>query len=135
VEAVGRLGQAGAVSMIYGAGGGLSAPGGQLFTQNSPGVPGTAEAFDRFGGVDFTAGSAPAAVAGGPPDPVNPAARPPQGARCRSNVIPVRDVTEPTAASTGTSSLYMGWRQLPPSLGVPAPIAPVPRGRASGGGR
>jgi hypothetical protein len=55
-EAVGSAFAAGAVSVIYGAGGGLSATGGQLFTQNSPGVPGTAEAFDRFGGVDFTAG-------------------------------------------------------------------------------
>ena len=55
-EAVGSAFAAGAVSVLYGAGGGLSANGGQLFTQNSPGVPGTAEAFDHFGGVDFNAG-------------------------------------------------------------------------------
>jgi hypothetical protein len=55
-EAVGSAFAAGAVSVIHGAGGGLSASGGQLFTQNSPGVPGTAEAFDHFGGVDFNAG-------------------------------------------------------------------------------
>jgi hypothetical protein len=56
VEAVGRLGQAGAVSVLCGSAGGLTATGGQLFPQNSPGVPGTAEAFDRFGGDDRTAG-------------------------------------------------------------------------------
>jgi FG-GAP repeat len=41
---------AGAVSALYGAAGGLSTAGGQLFTQNSPGVPGGAEDFDSFGG-------------------------------------------------------------------------------------
>ena len=45
-EAVGAAFAAGAVSVLYGAGSGLSASGGQLFTQNSPGIPGTAEAFD-----------------------------------------------------------------------------------------
>jgi FG-GAP repeat len=55
-EAVGSAFEAGAVSVLYGAGGGLTTIGGQLFTQNSPGVPGTAEAFDRFGGVSFSAG-------------------------------------------------------------------------------
>jgi hypothetical protein len=55
-EAVGTVADAGAVSAVYGSAGGLTATGGQLFTQNSPGVPGTAEPFDRFGGVDFQAG-------------------------------------------------------------------------------
>jgi hypothetical protein len=50
-EAVGSVFEAGAVSVIYGAGGGLTTSGGQLFTQNSPGIPGTAELFDHFGGV------------------------------------------------------------------------------------
>jgi FG-GAP repeat len=50
-ERVGTIGLAGAVSVLYGAGGGLTSSGRQLFTQNSPGVSGTAEAFDRFGGV------------------------------------------------------------------------------------
>ena len=50
-EAVGSVSEAGAVSVFYGAGGGLTATGGQLFTQNSPGVPGAAEVFDHFGGV------------------------------------------------------------------------------------
>jgi hypothetical protein len=50
-EAVGSVFEAGAVSAIYGTGGGLTTSGGQLFTQNSPGVPGTAEFFDHFGGV------------------------------------------------------------------------------------
>jgi FG-GAP repeat len=47
---------AGAVSALYGAAGGLSTAGGQLFTQNSPGVPGGAEDFDSFGGNFFNAG-------------------------------------------------------------------------------
>jgi hypothetical protein len=55
-EAVGSAGGAGAVSVIPGSAGGLTATGGQLFTQNSPGVPGVAEAFDQFGGVAFNAG-------------------------------------------------------------------------------
>jgi FG-GAP repeat len=56
LEAVGSVFAAGAVSVLYGAGGGLTSSGGQLFTQNSPGVPGTAEVFDQFGGISFSAG-------------------------------------------------------------------------------
>jgi hypothetical protein len=55
-ESVGSAFSAGAVSALYGGGGGLSSSGGQLFTQNSPGVPGTAEELDRFGGFAFVAG-------------------------------------------------------------------------------
>jgi hypothetical protein len=55
-EAVGSAFAAGAVSVLPGSAGGLTATGGQLFTQNSPGVPGLAEAFDQFGGVAFNAG-------------------------------------------------------------------------------
>jgi hypothetical protein len=52
-ETVGTLPAAGAVSVLYGSGGGLTTTGGQLFTQNSAGVPGTAERGDRFGGTAF----------------------------------------------------------------------------------
>ena len=55
-EGVSGAFDAGAVSALYGAAGGLSAAGGQLFTQNSPGVPGGAEDFDSFGGVFLSAG-------------------------------------------------------------------------------
>jgi hypothetical protein len=55
-EAVGSAFAAGAVSVLYGSGGGLTSAGGRLFTQNSPGVPGVAEPFDLFGGVAFNAG-------------------------------------------------------------------------------
>jgi hypothetical protein len=49
-EDIGRaLFNAGAVSTLYGSAGGLSTAGGQLFTQDSPGVPGTAEVGDEFG--------------------------------------------------------------------------------------
>jgi hypothetical protein len=37
-EDVGSLGEAGAVSVLYGSGGGLTTTGGQLFTQNSAGI-------------------------------------------------------------------------------------------------
>jgi hypothetical protein len=47
-ETVGTLPAAGAVSVLYGSGDGLTTTGGQLFTQNSAGVPGTAERGDRF---------------------------------------------------------------------------------------
>ena len=48
-EAVGSARGAGAVSVLYGTAGRLTTSGGQLFTQNSTGVPSTAEAGDAFG--------------------------------------------------------------------------------------
>jgi hypothetical protein len=38
-----------AVSVLYGSGGGLTRVGGQLFTQDTPGVGSSAEALDNFG--------------------------------------------------------------------------------------
>jgi hypothetical protein len=52
---------AGAVSALYGSAAGLSTAGGQLFTQNSPGVPGNAETGDAFGGALAAGDSGPAA--------------------------------------------------------------------------
>jgi FG-GAP repeat protein len=52
-EDVGAVQQAGAVSVLQGSAGGLTSTGGRLFTQNSPGVPGTAETFDQFGGLEI----------------------------------------------------------------------------------
>ena len=52
-ENVGSVEDAGAVSVLYGGAGGLTTAGGRLFTQNSPGVPGTAETFDQFGGLEI----------------------------------------------------------------------------------
>jgi hypothetical protein len=49
LEDVGSISNAGAVSAVYGSASGLTRTGGQLFTQNSPGVPDTAEQDDRFG--------------------------------------------------------------------------------------
>jgi hypothetical protein len=53
LEDVGTVSRAGAVSVLPGSGGGLTRTGGRLFTQNSPGVPGTAETFDQFGGLEI----------------------------------------------------------------------------------
>jgi hypothetical protein len=53
LEDVGAVSQAGAVSVLLGSGGGVTSTGGRLFTQNSPGVPGTAETFDLFGGLEI----------------------------------------------------------------------------------
>jgi hypothetical protein len=50
-EAVGSIAQAGAVNVLYGSAAGLPGGGGQLFTQDSPGVPGVAESDDLFGGA------------------------------------------------------------------------------------
>jgi hypothetical protein len=50
-EAVGSIAQAGAVNVVYGSAAGLIGGGSQLFTQNTPGVPGVAEADDTFGGA------------------------------------------------------------------------------------
>jgi hypothetical protein len=52
-EDVGTVQQAGAVSVLPGSAGGLTATGGRLFTQNSSGVPGIAETFDLFGGLEI----------------------------------------------------------------------------------
>jgi FG-GAP repeat len=48
-ENLGAIGNAGAVHVLYGTAGGLTGTGSQLFTQDSPGVPGVAEAGDGFG--------------------------------------------------------------------------------------
>ena len=48
-EDVGGAGDSGAVNVIYGAGGGLSAADNQLFTQASTGIGSVSEADDRFG--------------------------------------------------------------------------------------
>jgi hypothetical protein len=50
-EDVATVQEAGAVSVLPGSGSGLTSSGGRLFTQSSPGVPGTADAFDHFGGA------------------------------------------------------------------------------------
>jgi hypothetical protein len=55
-EGPGIVHSAGAVSALHGAGGGLATSGGQLFTQDSPGVPGAAEQLDRFGGQAISFG-------------------------------------------------------------------------------
>jgi hypothetical protein len=56
------LTEAGAVSVLYGSAGGVTASGGQLFTQDSPGVPGDAEQYDYFGMALGGLGTAPAAA-------------------------------------------------------------------------
>lgn len=48
-EDVGTAADAGAVNVQYGSATGLPGPGGQLFTQDSPGVGGGAESGDGFG--------------------------------------------------------------------------------------
>jgi hypothetical protein len=48
-EDVGAVTEAGAVNVLYGSAGGLSASGGQFFSQDTAGVLGTAEAGDGFG--------------------------------------------------------------------------------------
>jgi hypothetical protein len=48
-ENLGTVSNAGAVNVLYGSAGGLTGARGQLLTQDSPGVPGTAEAGDGFG--------------------------------------------------------------------------------------
>ena len=48
-ENLGDIGDAGAVNIIYGGPGGLSAAGDQLFTQETSGIKGVAERFDQMG--------------------------------------------------------------------------------------
>jgi hypothetical protein len=54
-EDVATVQEAGAVSVLPGSGSGLTSSGGRLFTQSSPGVPGSPEAFDWFGGLAIIA--------------------------------------------------------------------------------
>jgi hypothetical protein len=44
------------VSVLPGSGGGLTASGGRLFTQDSPGIPGVAEPLDSLGGFGLNVG-------------------------------------------------------------------------------
>jgi hypothetical protein len=61
-EDLGGARDAGAVSVLYGSTAGLSRTGGQLFTQNSSGVPDSAEAYDGFGGALAADGPGPSAL-------------------------------------------------------------------------
>ena len=69
-EGVGSIPFAGAVSVLNGSGSGLTAAGGYLFHQNSPGVGSSAEAGDFFGGSlaagDPATATATASTAAGP---------------------------------------------------------------------
>lgn len=54
-EDIGSAGEAGSVTVLFGSASGLTTNGAQSYTQNTSGVPGTAEAWDRFGSaVDLT---------------------------------------------------------------------------------
>jgi hypothetical protein len=59
-EDVGSIADAGAVSELPGSAGGLTATGGRLFTQDTPGVPGTAQELDLFGSTLVTGDPGPA---------------------------------------------------------------------------
>lgn len=52
MEDVGTVSNAGALSLLPGSGTGLTTTGGRLFTQASPGIPGTPETFDAFSGLE-----------------------------------------------------------------------------------
>jgi hypothetical protein len=65
----------GAVSVLYGAAGGLTASGGQLFDQDTPGVLGFPEAGDRFGDA-LTTGSLGISPATAPSPGTNSTTRP-----------------------------------------------------------
>ena len=63
-EDVGGTVDAGAVSVLSGSPTGLTTAGGQLFTQDTPGVPGSAQELDFFGFTLATGDSGPAAASG-----------------------------------------------------------------------
>jgi FG-GAP repeat len=80
VGAVGHNEFAGAVSILYGATGGLTTTDAQLFTQDSPGVPGASEPYDYFG-AGLAAGSLGATPAAASPTGASSTARPAQPSR------------------------------------------------------
>jgi FG-GAP repeat len=63
-EDVGGTVDAGAVSVLPGSAGGLTPVGGRLFTQDIPGVPGSAQELDFFGFTVATGDPGPAAASG-----------------------------------------------------------------------
>jgi FG-GAP repeat len=66
-ENFGDLLGAGAVSILYGSAGGVTTAGGQLFTQDSPGIPGISESLDGFGSALTTGGLGAVPAAASPP--------------------------------------------------------------------
>jgi hypothetical protein len=62
-EDVGGIANAGAVNVLYGSAGGLSGTGSQFFTQETPGVGGSAEGNDLFGAALAASGSQSEAAA------------------------------------------------------------------------
>jgi hypothetical protein len=64
LDSVGAMVGAGAVNVLYGSAGGLTGTGGQLFSQDTPGVPGVSEADDGFGFTLATSAPGPAAASG-----------------------------------------------------------------------
>ncbi len=62
-EAIGTIGAAGAVTLLFGTPTGLGSAGAASWTQNSAGIPGGAEFGDRLG---YTLGSLPAAGGAAP---------------------------------------------------------------------
>jgi hypothetical protein len=78
-EDVGSVVDAGSVSVVPGSAGGLTSVGGQIVTQDTPGVPGGAEAFDNFGFSLATGETAPTAAA----SPSGPGSRARRTARGR----------------------------------------------------
>ena len=74
-ENVGSTPDAGAVSVLPGSAGGLTVVGGQVFTQDSPGVPGSAQEFDIFGFTLATGDPGPAATPAAPASASGPSSR------------------------------------------------------------
>jgi hypothetical protein len=70
----------GAVSILYGTAGGVTTAGGQLFTQDSPGIPGIGESLDGFGSA-LTSGGLGAVPAGAASSGSNPTTRLPTTSR------------------------------------------------------
>ena len=73
LDDIGGVLDAGAVNVLYGAGGGLSGTGNQTFWQGTPGVVSTPEVDDEFGsalvGSDQPTGAATAATSRSQPKP------------------------------------------------------------------
>jgi len=66
-EDIGTIVEGGAVNVVYGTAGGLTGTGSQLFTQDSPGMPGMAEDTDLF--AEALAASGPQSATAPPASP------------------------------------------------------------------
>ena len=105
-EDIGAIADAGAVNVLYGSASGLSASGGQFFSQNTPGVLGGAETEDGFGSAlgvgDFNNDSFADLAIGAPSEGV--------GGASQAGAVNVLYGSAARLTATGNQQFFQGGR-------------------------